>query len=32
LPLPESLEEMRDDPRIRVVVDEVRIARPRRTS
>jgi 4-alpha-glucanotransferase len=32
LPLPESLEEMRDDPRIRVVVDEVRIARPRRNS
>ena len=29
LPLPESLEELRDDPRVRVVVDELRIARPR---
>ena len=30
LPLPESLEELRDDPRVRVVVDELRLARPRR--
>ena len=29
LPLPESLEELRDDPRVRVVVDELRVARPR---
>jgi 4-alpha-glucanotransferase len=29
LPLPESLEELRDDPRVRVVVDELRLARPR---
>ena len=29
LPLPASLEELRDDPRVRVVVDELRIARPR---
>jgi 4-alpha-glucanotransferase len=30
LPLPESLEELRDDPRVRVVTDELRLARPRR--
>ena len=29
LPLPETLEELRDDPRVRVVVDELRLARPR---
>jgi 4-alpha-glucanotransferase len=29
LPLPESLEELRDDPRVRVVIDELRVARPR---
>jgi 4-alpha-glucanotransferase len=29
IPLPESLEELRDDPRVRVVVDELRLARPR---
>jgi 4-alpha-glucanotransferase len=29
LPLPESLEELRDDPRVRVVTDELRLARPR---
>jgi 4-alpha-glucanotransferase len=29
LPLPASLAELRDDPRVRVVVDELRIARPR---
>jgi 4-alpha-glucanotransferase len=29
IPLPVSLEEMRDDPRIRVVVDELRAYRPR---
>jgi 4-alpha-glucanotransferase len=28
LPLPESLEELRDDPRVRVVTDELRLARP----
>ena len=32
LPLPASLEELRDDPRVRVVVDELRIARPRSNS
>jgi 4-alpha-glucanotransferase len=30
LPLPLSLEELRDDPRVRVVTDELRLARPRR--
>ena len=29
LPLPESLEELRDDPRVRVITDELRLARPR---
>jgi 4-alpha-glucanotransferase len=29
LPLPETLEELRDDPRVRVVVDELRLARAR---
>jgi len=29
LPLRETLEELRDDPRVRVVVDELRLARPR---
>ena len=29
LPLPVTLEELRDDPRVRVVVDELRLARPR---
>ena len=29
LPLPLSLEELRDDPRVRVVTDELRLARPR---
>jgi 4-alpha-glucanotransferase len=29
LPLPQSLEELRDDPRVRVVTDELRLARPR---
>jgi 4-alpha-glucanotransferase len=29
IPLPESLEEMRDDPRVRVVVDELRMYRRR---
>ena len=32
LPLLESLEELRDDPRVRVVVDELRLARPRSNS
>ena len=32
LPLPETLEELRDDPRVRVVVDELRVARPRSNS
>ena len=31
LPLPESLEELRDDPRVRVVTDELRLARPRKS-
>jgi 4-alpha-glucanotransferase len=29
IPLPETLEELRDDPRVRVVTDELRLARPR---
>jgi 4-alpha-glucanotransferase len=32
LPLPESLEELRTDPRVRVVVDALRMARPRSNS
>ena len=32
LPLPLSLEELRDDPRVRVVTDELRLARPRSNS
>jgi 4-alpha-glucanotransferase len=32
LPLPVSLEELRDDPRVRVVTDELRLARPRSNS
>jgi 4-alpha-glucanotransferase len=29
IPLPETLEELQDDPRVRVVTDELRLARPR---
>ena len=32
LPLPESLEELRDDPRMRAVADVLRLARPRSNS
>lgn len=32
IPLPETMEELRDDPRVRVVVDELRLARPRSTA
>ncbi len=32
LTLPESLEELRDDPRVRVVTDELRLTRPRSNS
>ncbi len=32
LPLPESLEELRDDPRVRVVTDALRLTRPRSNS